>query len=344
MSAATVAASAASIAAAASATPSPLDRTINHETWRHAMHALLDFPQATLIAVNGAELEVFEAGQGNKGNPIVLCHGWPEHAFTWRHQVPALAAAGYHVIVPNQRGYGNSSRPTDVAAYDIEHLSGDLVALLDHYGYDKAVFVGHDWGANVVWGTTLLHPSRVDKVIALSMPYQERGDQPWVEMMEQILGDDYYFVHFNSHPGVADAVLDANTERFLRNMYRKNEPPAPPELSMINVARAEHPAGEPIMGDEELAVFVSAFESSGFTGSINWYRNLDRNWHLLADADPVIQQPALMIYGDRDAIPKSPNLSTFVPNADEISLDCGHWIQEEKPKETTQAILDWLGR
>ena len=111
-----------------------------------------DFPEPTLIPVNGVELEVFEAGQENAGNPIVLCHGWPEHAFSWRHQVPALAAAGYHVIVPNQRGYGNSSRPTEVTEYDIEHLSGDLIALLDHYEYEDATFVGHDWGAMVVWG------------------------------------------------------------------------------------------------------------------------------------------------------------------------------------------------
>ena len=110
-----------------------------------------DFPKPTLISVNGVELEVFEAGQQNAGKPIVLCHGWPEHAFSWRHQMPALAAAGYHVIVPNQRGYGNSSRPTEVTDYDIEHLSGDLVALLDHYGYEDATFVGHDWGAMVVW-------------------------------------------------------------------------------------------------------------------------------------------------------------------------------------------------
>ena len=302
-----------------------------------------DFPEPTLIPVNGVELEVFEAGQQNT-KPIVLCHGWPEHAFSWRHQVPALAAAGYHVIVPNQRGYGNSSRPTEIAAYDIEHLSGDLTALLDHYGYEDATFVGHDWGANVVWGLTLLHPNRVNKVIALSLPYQERGDQPWVEMLEGMLGTDFYFVHFNRQPGVADAVLDENTSQFLRNMYRKNEPPAEPQpgMAMINIARAETPLGEPLMTDSELAVFVSAFESSGFTGSINWYRNVDRNWHLLADVDPIIQQPALMIYGDRDGVLRSENLTQYVPNVEEISLDCGHWIQQEKPEETTQAILKWL--
>ena len=125
--------------------------------------------------------------------------------------------------------------------------------------------------------------------------------------MEAVLGGDFYFVHFNRQPGVADAVFDENTSQFLRNLYRKNEPPQEPQpgMAMIDLARAETPLGEPFMSDSELAVFVSAFESSGFTGSINWYRNLDRNWRLLADVDPIIQQPTLMIYGDRDAVPRS---------------------------------------
>ena len=303
-----------------------------------------DFPKPTLISVTGVELEVFEAGRQNAGKPIVLCHGWPEHAFSWRHQVPALAAAGYHVIVPNQRGYGNSSRPSEITDYDIEQLSGDLVALLDHYGYEDATFVGHDWGAMVVWWLTLLHPTRVNGVINLSIPYQERGERPWIAWMEEIFGGDYYFVHFNRQPGVADAVLEENTSQFLRNMYRKNVPPAPPQpgMAMINLARAETSLGEPIMTDSELAVFVSAFEVSGFTGSINWYRNLDRNWHILADVNPIIQQPTLMIYGDRDMIPKFEKLTEFVPNVDVVNLDCGHWVQQEKPEETNQAILKWL--
>lgn len=302
------------------------------------------FPDPTLIAVNGVELEVFEAGRQNAGKPIVLCHGWPEHAYSWRHQMPALAAAGYHVIVPNQRGYGNSSRPTEVTDYDIEHLAGDLVALLDHYGYEDAIFVGHDWGAMVVWGLTLLHPKRVSKVINMSLPYQERGDIPWISFLEAVLGEDYYFVHFNRQPGVADAVLDNNTHRFLRNLYRKNEPLRAPEpgMAMINLANAETPLGEPVMNDSDLAVFVSAFEASGFTSSINWYRNLDRNWHLLADVNPIIRQPALMIYGDRDVIPRSERLSHFVPHVEVVGLDCGHWIQQEKPEETNQVMLRWL--
>ncbi|MHA7135482.1 alpha/beta fold hydrolase [Oerskovia turbata] len=305
-----------------------------------------DFPEPTLVPVNGVQLEVFEAGRHNAGRPVVLCHGWPEHAYSWRHQVPALVDAGYHVIVPNQRGYGASSRPAEVTAYDIEHLSGDLVALLDHYGYEDAAFVGHDWGAFVVWGLTLLHPHRVSSVINLSLPYQERGDVPWIEAMETFLGDDFYFVHFNRQPGVADAVLDQNTAQFLRNLYRKNEPLRAPQpgMAMIELARAQTPLGDPVMSERDLAVFVDAFESTGFTPGINWYRNLDRNWRLLADADPVVHQPALMIHGDRDTVAKFDRIAEFVPQVDVVSLDCGHWIQQELPDETNRLIVEWLKR
>ena len=306
----------------------------------------IDFPEPNLLSVNGIKLEVFEAGQQHAGKPIVLCHGWPEHAFSWRFQLPALVEAGYHVIVPNQRGYGNSSRPREVTEYDIEQLSADLVALLDHYGYEDATFIGHDWGANVVWNLSLLYPHRVNKLIALSMPYQQRSEKPWVEFIEDLLGADNYIVHFNRKPGVADAILEENTFQFLRNLYRKNEPPKGPEagMAMINLAKTEKASGDALMSESELAVFVSAFELTGFTSSINWYRNLNRNWHLLAEVDPIIKQPALMIYGDRDLVPKSENLSNFVPKVEVLTLDCGHWIQQELPEETNQAILKWLAK
>jgi pimeloyl-ACP methyl ester carboxylesterase len=309
-----------------------------------AVNTNAQFPSPTLISLEDVDLEVFEVGRENMGNPIVLCHGWPEHAYSWRHQMPTLAAAGYHVIVPNQRGYGNSSRASEVEDYDIAHLTGDLAALLDHFGYEDAVFVGHDWGANVVWSMALLHPGRVRKIINLALPYQARTPVPWIDFMEAVFGADNYFVHFNRKPGVADAVLDAHTDRFLRNLFRKNLPPAPPEpgMMMINLATATAPSGDPVMSNEDLAVFTAAFEKTGFTASINWYRNMDRNWQILADVDPIVRQPALMIYGAQDMIPPSETLAEFVPNVEVLSLDCGHWIQQEQPEETTQAILDWL--
>lgn len=304
----------------------------------------INFPNPTLIRVNNVELEVFEAGQENAGNPIVLCHGWPELAFSWRHQMPALAEAGYHVIVPNQRGFGKSSRPSAVTDYDITQLTGDLVGLLDHFGYEDAIFVGHDWGANIVWNMGLLHPDRVMKIINLALPYQVRTEVPWILFMESVFGPDNYFVHFNRKPSVADAILDANTEQFLRNLYRTNLPPVPPEpgMMMINLAQANAALGDPVFSEVELSVFVEAFVTSGFTGGINWYRNLDRNWEILADVDPIIRKPTMMIYGAQDMIPKLDALPDFVPNVDVLSLDCGHWIQQEKPVETTKAILDWL--
>lgn len=305
-----------------------------------------DFPEPTLVHLDGVDLEVVEAGRENAGRPVVLCHGWPELAFSWRHQVPALVAAGYHVIAPNQRGYGRSSRPAEVTDYDIAHLTGDLVGLLDHYGYDDAVFVGHDWGAMVVWGMDLLHPDRVDRLVALSLPYQERGERPWVEVLAELLGEDFYLVHLNRRPGVADAVLEADPARFLRRLYRTDVPPAPPApgMMLIDVARQDVPLGEPLLTEDELAVFVSAFEASGFTSSLSWYRNLDRNWHLLGEVDPVVRVPALMVHGTRDTVARAAHLTTFVPDVEVVELDCGHWIQQELPEETNRVLLAWLER
>lgn len=303
-----------------------------------------DFPAPQKIKLNGITLEVFEAGSHNRGNPIVLCHGWPELAYSWRAQIPALVAAGYHVLAPNQRGFGASSRPADVTDYDITRLTGDLAALLEHFGYEAATFVGHDWGANVVWSMALLHPERVVRLINLALPYQTRTPTPWIEFIEALFGADHYFVHFNRQFGVADAILDQNADQFLRNLFRKNLTMVPPEpgMMMINLARAETPLGDPLISAEDLEVFVSAFKASGFTPGINWYRNMDRNWHILAEIDPVIRHPALMIYGLQDPIPLSENLSEFVPNVAIRSLDCGHWIQQERPEETTQVMLEWL--
>ena len=259
------------------------------------MTPLTNFPTPQTISVNSITLEVFEAGAENAGNPIVLCHGWPEHAYSWRYQIPALVAAGYHVIVPNQRGFGASSRPEAVTDYDITKLTGDLLSLLDHYGYDDAVFVGHDWGANNVWCLALLHPASVRKIINLALPYQARGEVPWITFMESAFG-------------------------------------------------RQRPLGDPLMTEEALSVFVNAFERSGFTGGINWYRNLDRNWKILESVDPIIKAPSLMIYGEQDMIPQSDRLSHFVLKVDVESLPCGHWIQQEMPEETNRLILNWLAK
>ncbi len=310
------------------------------------MSQAFSFPQATHIDVNGVSLEVFSAGAGK---PLVLCHGWPEHAFSWRHQVQPLVDAGYHVIAPNQRGYGNSSRPEEVTEYDIHKLTGDLVGLLDHYGYEDAVFVGHDWGAINVWNLALLHPNRVAGVINLSVPFMERGPTEWVGFWEQALGGDFYIVHFNRQPGVADAAFAENSRQFLTNLYRTeqwlDEPlDMGPGMVMINMANSKESRGRLMMSEAELQVFLDAFAVSGYTGGINWYRNFTRNWETTSEVKQLIEAQTLMIYGKHDMVPPSENLTTYVPNVEVHHLDCGHWIQQEKPQETTELMLDWLQR
>jgi pimeloyl-ACP methyl ester carboxylesterase len=164
-----------------------------------------------------------------------------------------------------------------------------------------------------------------------------------------MLGGDFYIVHFNQQPGVADRAFEENTANLLRNLYRTNQwqaaPAEPaPGMALINLATADDPAGDLMMSEEDLAVFVESFEHSGFTGPINWYRNFNRNWSLLADVEQIVRAPALMIHGEFDMVPASPNLKTFVPASETATLDCGHWIQQERPEETNRLMLDWLSR
>ena len=306
-----------------------------------------DFPTPQMITVNGVTLEVFTAGSANS-KPLVLCHGWPEHAYSWRHQIRPLVEAGYHVIVPNQRGYGGSDAPQAVTDYDINALTGDLTGLLDHFGYQQATFIGHDWGAIIVWALSVLAPDRVAGVINLSVPYIERAPIEWIALWEQALGGDFYIVHFNRQPGVADRVFADNTRQFLRNMYRTNQWQSPPVelegMAMIAIAERSEMPGDPIMSEQDLEVFASAFDRQSFTPGLNWYRNFSRNWEILGKVEERVQAPTLMIYGNYDMVLKSATLSNVVPNLEEVSFECGHWIQQEQPEPTNAAILDWLAR
>lgn len=310
------------------------------------------FPNPEFIETNGVTLEVFSFGEPNPGTDrvVLLCHGWPEHAYSWRHQVQPLVDQGFHVLVPNQRGYGQSSRPDKIADYDITELTGDLVGLLDHYGYDRATLVGHDWGAIVVWNFALLHPHRLHALANLSVPFMERGDTEWVSFWEQMLGPDFYIVHFNRQPGVAEGVFDAHREQFLRNLYRTRQWEGSavdlgPGMALLRLAeRSEPMPGVALMPDEDLAVFSDAFAQSGFRGGINWYRNFTRNWTLLESVPQHIEHPALMIHGKYDIVQPLPTLAERVPNVEVHTLDCGHWIQQELPEATNRLLLAWLGR
>lgn len=306
----------------------------------------VSFPEPKMIACNDVELEVFQAGEG--GIPVVLAHGWPEHAYSWRYQIPALVEAGYHVIVPNQRGYGRSSQPEEVEAYDCHHLTNDYNSLLDALGIDKAVFVGHDWGAIVVWHHALLNPDRIHGVANLSVPFRPREPSDPVAFWEDMLGQDFYIVHFNRQPGVAAKAFGENTRRFLTNMYRTKQwldinENQPAGGSIVRFAEIDVEGGELMMSEEELDVFVQAFEVSGFHAPCNWYRNFTRNWETTEGVEQKVVHPALMIYGKYDMVPQT-DMTGYVDDLEVHTLECGHWIQQEKPEQTNAILIDWLNR
>jgi pimeloyl-ACP methyl ester carboxylesterase len=290
------------------------------------------------LAVNGIELHVAECGQG----PLVLLlHGWPELWFSWRHQLPALAEAGYRAVAMDQRGYGRSSRPVAIEDYDIANLGGDILALIDAYGEDRALVVGHDWGAIVAWYLAQAAPERLAGVAALSIPFWPRPPRPPTVIWKEVFGDRFfYMLHFQT-PGVADAQLDADPGASLRLVMRRVS-------QEVFDGSAEIPPVLKWMTDEEFAVYESEFRRTGFTGGINWYRNVDRNWELTGEiADRTIDVPTMFLAGERDPVlsflPTEP-MRAQVSDLREFVLvpGAGHWVQQERPAETNDALRHFL--
>ena len=310
------------------------------------MTTTVPMPNSSMIKTNGIELEVFQAGHG--GVPIVLCHGWPELAYSWRYQIPKLVDAGYHCIIPNQRGYGRSSKPDDVTAYDIHHLTDDQNGLLDALGIERAIYVGHDWGAIMLWQHALLNPDRIIGLANMSVPFKAREPSDPVAFWERMLGEEFYLVHFNRQPNVAAKSFESNPRRVLRNLYRtrhwlEDSPPLPDGYSIIRSAEVDNIRGELMLSEEDLDIFVKAFEEGGFVAPCNWYRNFTRNWQTTDHVQQTIEIPSLMIYGEHDMVPKL-DMTKSVLDLETHTLDCGHWIQQEEPDQTSAILLDWLDR
>jgi len=318
---------------------------------------MVSFPEPTMVKTNGIDMAVYEAGPKN-GFPVVLCHGFPELAYSWRYQLPALAAAGYRAIAPDQRGYGRTSRPEKIEDYDMLHLTGDLTGMLDALGLEKAVFVGHDWGGLVVWQLPLVHPDRVAGVIGINTPFLSRPPIDPIMGMKALYGEDMYIVYFQK-PGEADAVLAKDVGRVFRFFMRKNGITAeafaqmPEELKRFALVKALEMdetlwPGELLLTPEELNYFVETFTRTGFTGGINWYRNFTRNWKLSGTWAQKVRQPSLMIMAEDDVIlsPKmADGMERFVPDLEKVLIrKCGHWTQQEHPQETNEAMIGWLKR
>jgi pimeloyl-ACP methyl ester carboxylesterase len=290
---------------------------------------------------------------------VILCHGFPELAFSWRHQLKAFADAGRWVIAPDQRGYGLSSMPEAVTDYDMEHLTGDLVGLLDHLGVETAIFCGHDWGGIVVWQMPLMHPRRVAGVIGLNTPFMPRAPADPIAIMRMRYGPEMYIVWFQT-PGDADRALAADVEKTMRFFMRKpaaiEAAAAQPVASgstfafkdlLVNWDASD--AGSQLLTREELAVFVEAFGRTGFTGGVNWYRNFTRNWERSEGLPTRVDSlPCLMITAEKDAI-LTPAMAEGMPAMIgdlemHMVAGSGHWTQQEKPLEVDRLILDWLDR
>jgi pimeloyl-ACP methyl ester carboxylesterase len=330
----------------------------------------MPFPAARLLALPplrlpdgttepGIRLAVHEAGPAS-GPAVVFSHGFPELGWSWRHQVEAVAAAGYRAIAPDQRGYGASDRPEPIAAYDIHHLCGDLVGLLDALGIEQAVFVGHDWGGFVVWAMPALHPERVAGVVGVNTPFTPRMPMAPTALMRAMVGgqDEKLYILWFQEPGVAEAVLDRDPALVFEKLLRSGVPMeelaarmAGQELDMNPFRRlAELEAiGEPIGTPEERAHYVETFRRTGFRGGINWYRNFDRNWETApAVGATKIAQPCLMVTAQWDPVLRpemAAGMDAWCSDLETVGIErCGHWTQQEKPAELNRILLDWLRR
>jgi pimeloyl-ACP methyl ester carboxylesterase len=311
----------------------------------------------SLIETNGIGMHIAEKGSG----PLVLlCHGFPESWYSWRHQLDALAKAGYRAVAPDMRGYGQTERPEAIDQYTLFHLVGDMVGVLDALGVETAVIAGHDWGAPVAWHAALLRPDRFPAVIGLSVPYRPRGPVRPTTVMPQTEDAVFYQLHFQT-PGVADAELAHDVRATLQGVLIKlsgDAPPGIPSFSMVPRTASQRARSAPLpplpgwLTQDDIDFYTESFARTGFTGGLNWYRNIDRNWELFAPfAGARVTVPALFVAGDRDLVLAFPgaqqlvaNLQAFVPQLRQTIIlpGCGHWTQQERASEVNAAMLDFL--
>ena len=310
------------------------------------------FPEPRHIETNGIRLAIYEQGHGE---PVIFLHGFPELAFSWRFQLPALAEAGYRAIAVDQRGYGRSTVPPQVDDYGIDRLIGDVVGLLDSLGVERGTFVGHDWGALVLWHMSLLCPERMRRQAILNIPFWPRPPVDPIALFRQRFGDDFYIVNFQDSDE-ADRTFASDPAHFFDVLMRKNQvsrrefdelPPERRSLSLLQMFARTESSGDPLLTGAERDVFASAFAKTGFAGPINWYRNWTANWRRLEGVPQVVEVPTLFI-GAMDDIVVSPEhieaMKPFVKNLESHVLeDCGHWSQQEKPAEVNRLLIDWLG-
>jgi len=309
------------------------------------------FPQPHYVDTNGLRMAVYEQGEGA---PVVLLHGFPELAYSWRYQLPALAGAGFRAIAPDLRGYGLTGGPDDVAAYGLDTLVADVGGLLDALDLETATFVGHDWGAILMFHLAMRMPDRVERLIGLNIPHMPRPPIDPIDMFRQRFGDDFYIVNFQDSDE-ADKAFAADPRRLFTNLVRRNQMPRatyvrlPDEmkvLSFLRVMERDDPGGQAILNNDELDYFVDAFGRSGFTKPINWYRNMSRNWRECEDADYTIDCPTLFLAAADELVVGPEHVEMMKGLVADLTLHtltpCGHFSQQERPDDVNRLIIEWL--
>lgn len=311
-----------------------------------------------IIDTNGIKMHLTEQGQGPL---IVLCHGFPEIGYSWRHQLPALAAAGFHAVAPDQRGYGDTSRPQSIDAYSIFDLTADIVGLVHALGESNAIVVGHDWGAPVAWHCALLRPDIFRAVALLSVPYDPRAwstPRP-TDIMKHVAGDKQFYQLYFQEPGKAEVELEADVRRtILGGLYTASGSVPPEKPWRFVFEKTERFIDTQLIPDAlpdwlteaDLDVYEGAFRKSGFGGGLNWYRNMDRNWELSAFLSGApLRQPTLFVAGENDGVitmmrPLYDALDQTAPNLRKKVLipGAGHWVQQERPNQVNELLLEFL--
>ena len=310
------------------------------------------------VSVNGIRMHIAEQGSGPL---VILCHGWPELWYSWRHQLPALADAGYHVVAPDMRGFGATDAPADTGEYTILHTVGDIVNLVAALGEQQAYIVGHDWGAPVAWHAAMMRPDLFPAVVGMSVPHRGRAPDAPLRMLRKSGYENYYWIYFQT-PGVAEAEFERDVPTTMRKLLYgvsgdvkvDREDPLMVPAGKGFLDRMAVPDQLPDwLREKDIERMASEYQRTGFRGGLNLYRNIDRNWELTAAwQDAKIRQPALFIAGTRDPVIAGKRgaaavaqMSLTVPNVQSVLLEgAGHWIQQERPAEVNQAVIEFLRR
>ena len=313
----------------------------------------------SFIETNGIRMRLAE--MGSDGPLVLFAHGWPESWYSWRHQLTALSEAGFRVVAPDMRGYGETDAPEEIDKYDIEQLSADMVGILDALGEETATIVGHDWGAPVASHSALIYPDRFTKLVIMSVPYTGRQDQNPLEGLKAVFQDNFFYIlYHNEQGGVAEKEYDSDPRGLLSRFYLS--PDSPREEPKITDSKRSAGGFLPRIGaakglpgwlkQEDLDYVVNQFEKAGFRGGVNYYRNIERNWEITEDLeDFAIKVPTLFLAGSQDMVIQGAtkemlqsSMEKSIPNLQEVILlpNIGHWVQQEAPEETNQALLNFL--